>query len=40
MELTGFESVTPSLRKMPSKRSDQGSRHPFSDLWGEPGETW
>jgi hypothetical protein len=33
VELTGFEPVTPSLRKMWSKPSDQGKRGPFAGLW-------
>jgi hypothetical protein len=46
VELTGFEPVTPSLRKMRSKRSDQAKRPPIQGLWGgcgasdvSPGET-
>ena len=34
MELTGFEPVTPSLRKMRSKRSDQGKRRALRVSWG------
>ena len=34
VELTGFEPVTPSLRKMRSKRCDQGKRHSMAGLWG------
>jgi hypothetical protein len=37
VELTGFEPVTPSLRKMRSKRSDQGKRLPFAGLWASCG---
>ena len=33
MELTGFEPVTPSLRKMRSKPSDQGEQGPLKALW-------
>ena len=33
MELTGFEPVTPSLRKMRSKPSDQGKRQGLAVLW-------
>ena len=33
MELTGFEPVAPSLRKMRSKRSDQGKRYVIAVLW-------
>jgi hypothetical protein len=33
VELTGFEPVAPSLRKMRSKPSDQGKRRPFAVLW-------
>jgi hypothetical protein len=33
VELTGFEPGAPSLRKMRSKRSDQGKRHVFTVLW-------
>ena len=33
VELTGFEPVTPSLRKMQSKPPDQGKRHSFKGLW-------
>ena len=33
MELTGFEPVTPSLRKMRSKPSDQRKRHLLAGLW-------
>ena len=33
MELTGFEPVTPSLRKMRSTPSDQGIRLPLEGLW-------
>jgi hypothetical protein len=33
VELTGFEPVAPSLRKMRSKSSDQGKRHPLEVLW-------
>jgi len=46
VELTGFEPVTPSLRKMRSKPSDQGKRRVIAALWGgcgvsevSPGET-
>ena len=31
MELTGFEPAAPSLRKMRSKPSDQGKRHPVGE---------
>ena len=34
MELTGFEPVTPSLRKMRSQPSDQEKRHTVRILWG------
>ena len=34
MELAGFEPVTPSLRKMRSKPSDQGKRPCLVGLWG------
>jgi hypothetical protein len=34
VELTGFEPVTPSLRKMRSKRCDQGERPSCTSLWG------
>jgi len=34
VELTGFEPVTPSLRKMRSNGVDLGQRHPQSGLWG------
>jgi hypothetical protein len=37
VELTGFEPVTPSLRKMGSARSDQGKQRPSADLWGGSG---
>ena len=47
MELTGFEPVTPSLRKMRSKRCDQAIQHMLTGLWGGCGasdvrrrETW
>ena len=44
VELTGLEPVTPSLRKMRSKVSDQGIRHAPAVLWGgcggEPREAW
>ena len=33
-ELTGFEPVTPSLRKMWSDRSDQGIWRARAALWG------
>jgi hypothetical protein len=33
VELTGFEPVTPSLRKMRSKPYDQGKRPPVAGLW-------
>ena len=33
MELAGFEPVTPSLRKMQSKPSDQGKRLDLVGLW-------
>jgi hypothetical protein len=33
VELTGFEPVTPSLRKMRSHRSDQGKRYLLEVLW-------
>ena len=33
VELTGFEPVTSSLRKMRSKASDQGKRHGLAGLW-------
>jgi hypothetical protein len=33
VELRGFEPLTPSLRKMWSKSSEQGKRHQFSGLW-------
>ena len=33
VELTGFEPVTPSLRKMWSNTSDQGKRLPLTGLW-------
>jgi len=33
VNLTGFEPVTPSLRKMQSKPSDQEKRHPIPGLW-------
>ena len=33
MELTGFETVAPSLRNMRSKPSDQGKRRAFTVLW-------
>ena len=34
MELTGFEPVTPSLRKMRSKPSDLGKQVHNAGLWG------
>ena len=34
VELTGFEPVTPSLRKMWSEPPDQGKWHRISRLWG------
>ena len=34
VELTGFELVTPSLRKMQSKPCDQGKRGVLAGLWG------
>ena len=34
MELTGFEPVTPSLRKMRSKRPDQGKQPSIAGLGG------
>ena len=34
MELTGFEPVTPSLRKMWSESPDQGKRRLIAGLWG------
>ena len=34
VEMTGFEPVTPSLRLMRSKPSDQGKRHGGPGLWG------
>jgi hypothetical protein len=47
VELTGFEPVTPSLRKMRSDPSDQGKRPLLVGLWGgcgpsdvRHGETW
>jgi len=47
VELTGFEPVTPSLRKMWSKRCYQATRRASVVLWGgcgprdvRPGETW
>ena len=47
VELTGFEPVTPSLRKMQSNHSDQGKRPPIPGLWSVCGasvvrhrETW
>ena len=47
VELTGFEPVTPSLRKMRSNRFDQGTRLALVGLWGgcgpsdvRGGETW
>jgi hypothetical protein len=33
VELTGFEPVTPSLRKMRSKRSDQAFQGEIAVLW-------
>jgi hypothetical protein len=33
VELTGFEPVTPSLRKMQSDASDQGKRLDLACLW-------
>jgi len=33
VELTGFEPVTPSLRKMQSNHSDQGKQHDLAGLW-------
>jgi hypothetical protein len=33
VELTGFEPVTPSLRNMRSKPSDQGKRYSVTGLW-------
>ena len=46
-ELTGFEPVTPALRKMRSKRSDLGKRTTSRVLWSGCGasevrlrETW
>jgi hypothetical protein len=40
VELTGFEPVTPSLRKMQSKLFDQGKRYIVARLWDERRETW
>ena len=44
VELTGFEPVTSSLRKMRSKRSDQGKQRESEGLverlWNERCETW
>jgi hypothetical protein len=34
VELTGFEPVTPSLRKMRSNRSDQVFQYALDSLWG------
>jgi hypothetical protein len=34
VELTGFEPVTPSLRKMRSNGCDQGKRRDPQALWG------
>jgi len=34
VELTGFEPVTPSLRKMWANSSDQEKRHVIGGLWG------
>ena len=34
VELTGFEPVAPSLRKMRSNTCDQGKRQPLAGLWG------
>jgi len=34
VELTGFEPVTPSLRRMWSEPSDQGKRRSTICLWG------
>jgi hypothetical protein len=34
VELTGFEPVTPSLRKMRSDRCDQGKQVSDTGLWG------
>ena len=37
VELTGFEPVTPSLRKMWSRPSDQAKQYAFTGLWGSCG---
>jgi len=37
VELTGFEPVTPSLRKMRSNRADQGKRYALAGLWRDCG---
>ena len=37
VELRGFEPLTPSLRKMWSKSSDQEERHSLVVLWGSCG---
>jgi len=40
VELTGFEPVTPSLRKMRSNGCDKGKRTTFSVLWSGCGASY